>query len=106
MENTLLTDKTKKICVCSFLSMFLIVMFMLTPLKNMFIISIFMKVIAIIVLAYTIYLNVNQSFTLQNVNKHIQSKEFLSQLNINIICSYTFTIFLILLLYYILKSLF
>lgn len=106
MDNTPLTDKTKKICLCSFLSMFLIVMFILTPLKNMFITSSLMKCIAILVLGYTIYLNVNQSLTLQNINKHLQSKEYLSQLNINIICSYTFTIFLILLLYYTLKSLF
>ena len=65
-----------------------------------------MKLIAILILAYAIYLNTNQSFTLQNIDKDNKSKEYLSQLNVNIICSYTFTIFLILLLFYTFKSLF
>lgn len=101
-----ITDKTKKICLCTFLSMILIILFIVTPLSNLFITSIFMKLIAIIILAYAIYLNVDQSFILQNLNKDNKSKEFLSQLNINIICSYTFSIFLIILLFYTLKSLF
>jgi len=105
-ENNLITDKTKKICLCSFLSMFLIILCILSPLGDLFITSILMKLIAILILGYTIYLNTNQSFILQNVNKDSKSKEFLSQLNMNIICSYTFTIFLTLLLFYTLKSLF
>ena len=104
--NNLITDKTKKICLCSVLSMTLIILFILSPLSNLFITSIFMKLIAILILAYTIYLNTNQSFTLQNIDKDNKTKEYLSQLNINIICSYIFTIFLALLLFYTLKSIF
>jgi hypothetical protein len=104
--NNLITDKTKKICICSVLSMALIILFILSPLSNLFITSIFMKLIAILILAYTIYLNTNQSFTLQNIDKDNKTKEYLSQLNINIICSYIFTIFLTLLLFYTLKSIF
>ncbi len=104
--NNLITDKTKKICLCSVLSMTLIILFILSPLSNLFVTSILMKLIAILILAYTIYLNTNQSFTLQNIDKDNKTKEYLSQLNINIICSYIFTIFLTLLLFYTLKSFF
>jgi hypothetical protein len=104
--NNLITDKTKKICLCSVLSMILIILFILSPLSNLFVTSILMKLIAILILAYTIYLNTNQSFTLQNMDKDNKTKEYLSQLNINIICSYIFTIFLTLLLFYTLKSFF
>ena len=106
MYNNLLTDNTKKICICSFLSMVLIILFIISPLSNLFFTSIIMKILVILILAYTIHLNTNQSFYLQNINKESKSKEFLSQLNINIICSYIFSIFLILLLFYTLKSLF
>ena len=104
--NNLITDKTKKICLCSVLSMILIILFILSPLSNLFVTSILMKLIAILILAYTIYLNTNQSFTLQNMDKDNKTKEYLSQLNINIICSYIFTLFLTLLLFYTLKSFF
>lgn len=106
INNKYITDKTKKICFCSFLSMILIILFLLSPLSNLFIASLFMKIIVILILVYTIYLNTDQSFILQNINKDNKSKEFLSQLNINIICCYIFTLFLGLLLFYTLKSLF
>lgn len=105
-QASFITDKTKKICICTFFSMSLIILFIITPLSNLFITSIFMKFIAILILAYAIYLNIDQSFMLQNLNKDNKSKEFLSQLNINIICSYTFTIFLTILLLYTIKSFF
>ena len=104
--NNFITDKTKKICLCSILSMTLIILFILSPLSNLFVTSILMKLIAILILVYTIYLNTNQSFTLQNMDKDNKTKEYLSQLNINIICSYIFTLFLTLLLFYTLKSFF
>lgn len=100
------TDITKKICICTFISLILIILFMITPLGNLFITSIFMKFITIFILAYAIYLNIGQSFILQNIDKNNKSKEFNSQLNINIMCSYTFTIFLIILLLYTIKSIF
>lgn len=106
INNKYITDKTKKICLCFFLSMILIILFILSPLSNLIIGSLLMKVIIILILAYTIYLNTDQSFILQNINKDNKSKEFLSQLNINIVCSYIFTLFLTLLLFYTLKSLF
>ena len=105
-KTSFITDKTKKICICTFISMSLIILFIITPLSNFFITSIFMKSIAILILAYAIYLNTEQSFILQNISKDNKSKEFLSQLNINIICSYTFSIFLIVLLLYTVKSFF
>ncbi len=105
-DKNALLDKTKIICFCSFLSMSLIILFIMSPLSNLFITSILMKILAILILGYTIYLNINQSFIIQNIETNSKSKEYLSQLNINIICSYIFTLFLIILLILTLKSFF
>lgn len=105
-KRLLLTKKTKNICICSFISMFIIILFTITPLSNFFVTSKIMKIIAVIILGYTIYLNINQSFVIQNINAESKSKEFLNQLNINILCSYMFTLFLIFLLFFTLKNIF
>lgn len=101
-----LTDTTKNICSCSALSMFLIVMFIISPLSNFFFTSIIMKVIILLILAYTIYLNVKQTDYLRNSSKGNLSNELSSQLTINIVCSYVFTLFLGLLIIFVFKSFF
>jgi hypothetical protein len=105
-KKLLLTKKTKIICICSFIAMFIIILFIVSPLSNFYIISKIMKMLAAIILGYAIYLNINQSFIIQNINTESKSKEFLNQLNINILCSYIFTLFLIFLFLYTLKSVF
>ena len=99
------TDVTKNMCMCSATSIFLILLFILSPLSNMFKTSLFMKIIIIIVLIYTIYLNYKQTMYLKNSDLKTKSQQHASQLNINIICSYIFTIFLGLLIIFVLKSL-
>jgi hypothetical protein len=98
------TDSTKKICTCSTLSIFLIVLFIISPLSNLFMASVFMKIIILIILAYTIYLNMLQTNSLNAASNFVKSDIVMSQLNINIMCSYIFTLFLGLLCIFVVKT--
>ena len=100
------TNTTKQLCVCSFISIFLIILFIISPLSNFIKTSAFMKIIIVILLSYTIYLNIFQTNSLKSVINSSISENIQSQLNIYIICSYIFTGFLLLLTIYIIKSFF
>ena len=98
------TDSTKKICTCSSISIFLIILFIISPLSNFFITSTLMKIVTLIILAYTIYLNIIQTNYLKNATNVVNNDIILSQLNTNIMCSYIFTLFLGLLGIFVVKS--
>jgi hypothetical protein len=98
------TDETKKVCLCSATSIFLIVLFIISPLSSFFMTSLIVKIIILLVLIYTIYLNNKQTNLLREANLIINSEKLKSQLNLNIICSYVFTIFLGLLIIFVIKS--
>jgi hypothetical protein len=94
-------------CLCSFASMALIVLFIVSPLSNFFKTSLFMKLVSVVILAYTIYLNFLQTNLLRNISvSNSSSSEVKSQLNMNIMCSYIFAVFLIILLLFVVKSFF
>ena len=99
-------DNTKQICMCTFISIFLIILFILSPLSNLFKTSLFMKVVIIIILIYTIHLNISQTHSLRTANDNATSEQIKTQLRMNIIGSYIFTIFLGLLTIFIIKSFF
>ena len=101
---SLFTDETKKICTCSALSIIIIVLFVISPLSNFFKTSIFMKVISLILLSYTLYLNNTQTNLLRSINSSSNSSQVNSQINTNIICSYVFSLFIGLLIIFIIKS--
>jgi hypothetical protein len=103
---TTFTETTKKVCTCSAISIFLIVLFIISPLSSFFLTSVFMKIITIILLSYTLYLNYQQTSYLRNASQLNLSKEVSSQLNINIVCSYVFTLFIGLLVIFVSKSFF
>jgi hypothetical protein len=65
-----------------------------------------MKFFALIILAYTIYLILIQTNNLKGVLNTDKPEHITSQINTNIICSYIFTIFLIILFISIIKSFF
>jgi hypothetical protein len=98
------TDSTKKICTCSAISIFLIILFIISPLSNFFITSSLMKIVILIILAYTIHLNIIQTNYLKNATNLVNSDILITQLNTNIMCSYIFTLFLGLLVIFIVKS--
>jgi hypothetical protein len=98
------TDTTKKVCTCSAISIFLIAMFIISPLRNYIFASVFMKIITILLLCYTIYLNIKQTEYLRIASQAKISGEVSNQLTINIICSYIFTLFIGLLIIFVIKS--
>jgi hypothetical protein len=98
------TDSTKKICTCSAISIFLIILFVISPLSNFFMTSMVMKIIILIILAYTIYLNIIQTNYLRTATNVVNSEHIMSQLNTNILCSYIFTLFLGLMGIFVIKS--
>ena len=100
------TDETKKVCLCSATSIFLIVLFIISPLSNFFTTSLIIKIIILLILVYTIYLNNKQTNLLREANILINSEKLKSQINLNIICSYVFTIFIGLLVIFVIKSFF
>ena len=98
------TDSTKKICTCSAISIVLIILFIVSPLSNFFVTSTIMKIIVLIILAYTIYLNIIQTNYLKTATNVAKTENVLSQMNTNIMCSYIFTLFLGLLGIFVIKS--
>ena len=98
------TDSTKKICTCSAVSIFLIILFIISPLSNFFMTSMLMKIIILIILSYTIYLNMIQTNYLRSATNVVNSENVMSQLNTNILCSYIFTLFLGLMGIFVIKS--
>jgi hypothetical protein len=65
-----------------------------------------MKIVTLLVLSYTLYLNNEQTNYLRNASQLNLSKELDSQLTINIVCSYVFTLFIGLLIIFVIKSFF
>lgn len=99
-------DHTKQICQYTFLSIVLIVIFIISPVKKFTVISTIFKILILILLGYTIYLNTIQTNMLKGGSKNKTDPEFSSQLNTNIITSYIFTVFLAILFIFVIKSLF
>lgn len=100
------TDATKSICICTAASIIIIILFVLSPLSNFFKTSSFMKIVSIIILGYTIYLNIIQTDYLRRATNSANAENVKTQLNINIICSYIFTLFMGLLAIFVIKSFF
>ena len=98
------TDSTKRICTCSAISIFLIILFIISPLNNFVMTSMIMKIIILTILAYTIYLNIVQTNYLRTATNVVKSENVMSQLNTNILCSYIFTLFLGLMGIFVIKS--
>ena len=100
------TDVTKKVCICSFVSIVIIVLFIISPLSSFVITSSFMKLLVLIILGYTIYLNNHQTNILSLSKNSAKTPEIQSQLSTNIICSYIFTLFLGILFIFVIRSFF
>ena len=100
------TDSTKHMCLCSALSIFIIVLFVITPLSYFVKTSIFMKIVSLILILYTIYLSYEQIKVLNDAANIAKTEQIKSQLTMNILCSYIFTFFIGLLGIFVIKSLF
>lgn len=99
-------DLTKKIFIYSLGSIILIIIFMITPLNNLFLISPLMKLLIIIILSYIFYLNLQQISNLKNITNDDNSSEISNQINTNIITGYIFSLFIGLLIIFVIRKLF
>ena len=101
-----LTENTKKACSCSAISIFFIILFILTPLSQFILTSIIVKFVIICLLIYTIYLNYEQGNYMKILSQNSQSNEVQSQINMNIICNYVFSLFIGLIILFVLRTFF
>lgn len=100
------TDSTKHMCLCSAMSIFIIVLFIISPLSYFAKISLFMKIISLILLFYTIYLSYEQIKLLRDAIAIAKTEQIQSQLTMNVFCSYIFTFLIGLLAIFVIKGLF
>lgn len=97
---------TQNVCTYSAISIFFIILFMMTPLNTFLLSSIFGKVFICILLGYTLYYNVNKTNKLsKQFNISLISGNW-DALKTNIICSYIFSFFLSVLLLSVIKKIF
>ena len=101
---SIFTKETKNICICTATSIMLIILFVISPLSNFFRTSLFMKILSIIIMGYIIFLNYKQTDLLRSASLVADSIAVKSQLNINILFSYIFILFIGLLIIFVFKS--
>jgi len=91
---------TQNVCMCLGVSVMSIILFMMTPLNTFMLSSIFGKVIILILLGYTLYYNTQQTNKfVKNFNINLFYKnENWNPLKTNVLCSYIFSIFLLVLI--------
>jgi len=99
-------SSTKNIYFSCFFSIFLIILFVISPLSNFTKTSCVMKLIVLILLGYSFYLSVLQTNKMKITHSYSKSEEITKQINTNIICSYVFTFFIGVLIIFIIRSLF
>ena len=97
---------TQNVCICSTLSIFFIILFMMTPLNTFLLSSIFGKIIILSLLGYTLYYNVSKTNKFSNnFNLNLCSGNW-DALKTNITCSYIFSFFLLVLMISVIRNMF
>ena len=89
---------TKNVCMCLGVASILIILFILSPLNSFMLSSIFGKAIIMSLLVYMIYYNLKQTNTFStNFNISFTDGSW-DPIKTNIVCSYAFSAFLLVLL--------
>ena len=97
---------TQNVCLCLSISIFLIMLFIISPFKSFVLSSFFGKIIIIILLGYTIFYNITKTnIFAEKLNINIFSGDW-NPVIMNVICSYIFSGFLVILLFTVLQQLF
>ena len=97
---------TQNVCMCVGLSMLLIICFMISPLNSFMLSSIFGKVIILTLLGYILYYNTIQTNKFSknfNVNIWDQNENW-NPIKTNIICSYIFSLFVLVLIISVIRT--
>ena len=90
---------TNNICLSIGITILLIIIFMMTPLNTFLLSSIIAKIVILILLGYTIYYSISQTQNFANkFNISVYSSDNgWSIINTNVLCSYIFSLFLLVL---------
>lgn len=97
---------TQNVSMCLAVTLFLIIVFMMTPLSKFVFSSIFGNVIILTLLAYTIYYNTTATNNFMNrFNISLTSGDW-DVLKTNIMCSYIFSAFLLVLFLSVVRKIF
>ena len=98
------SKSTQHICLCSTISIVLILLFIISPINKWFMTSTFGKFIILILLGYTIFNNIKltNKFSLQT-GVYLANDEW-SPIKISIICSNIFSVFLGILILIVIQS--
>ena len=89
---------TQNVCMCLGLSFIFIIIFMMTPLNTFLLSSIFGKVMILTLLGYTLYYNTQQTNKFAknfDINVFNENSKW-DPLKTNVVCSYVFSLFLLL----------
>jgi len=98
------SDGTKNVCICTIVSIFLILIFIISPLNNFVLASMLGKIVILFLLGFSLYKNLSITF---NFSKNIGTFEGeWNNAKTNIICSYLFSAFIFILIISVLKKLF
>ncbi len=97
---------TQNVCMCLSISMVFIILFIMTPLNSFLLSSIFGKVIILTLLGYTLYYNVSQTNKFSsNFNISLIDGNW-DTLKTNVVCSYIFSVFLLVLMLSVIRKIF
>lgn len=98
------SESTKTVCLCTTVSIVLILVFIISPLSKFIIASNIGKIVCLGVLGYAVYIN----FTVTRNFTQYQNIEFTSggwdTVKTNIVCSHIFTLFMVLLFLSVIKK--
>ena len=100
----MIDESFKQLVLYTFISMFLIIAFVISPLNKIPALSLLMKIIILCLLAYTGYLCNAQITFMMNTRTDAHSLTIKNHLTMNIIGEYVFILFLGLLFIFVLKS--
>ena len=96
----------KHICLCSTISICLILVFIFSPLNNYIMTSVIGKIIILLLLGYTLFFNMKFTNNFSNqLNMYFNNGQ-ISKIKPNIICSYIFSVFLVILILSVIRSFF
>lgn len=88
---------TKNVCMCLAMAVFLIILFMVSPIKNFMMTSLIGKMTILVLLGYIMYYNTNQTMLFsQKVDMSLFSGDW-NPVKTNILCGYLFTLFIFIL---------
>lgn len=99
---------TQNVCICLGISVIFIILFMISPLNTFLLSSIFGKVVVLILLGITLYYNTTQTNTfVNNFNINIwNDSSSWNPLKTNVLCSYIFSLFLLVLILSVIRKMF